>query len=714
MANAESVQPAHNVRSRRCQRETNVEVLKTWNLGWWLPVALLATPCGPAQATVRVVSLTPELASPQPIGAIIGWTAKATDTNPGPLAFQFNVAPPGGAPATVRNFNVGRLDSGAWKSPKFSWALTGMDGTYPVQVVAKDFASGESDSQTVSFTVTSPLTGSSPVAQPTQNPLVALFIAPSCAAGSLMRVVFQPQSRSAPATPTNWAGCHPPAVMTFEIAGMYPSTVYSMHAQVRAGGTTSNGPAVSFTTGALPAGIPFPTFQAGITAAAGDPNRVILHTLFDLRQKIAYPNVATDLAGNIIWYDYASDKGHISTVTRPLANGYIATQNGPAWTPGVQTDQVLRQLDWAGNIVRETNTGIVSQQLLALGDPDAAPCNTIPSPPPAGAACLGIFNHDAIQTLPNGYTAALMDVEKIFPPGTQGDTTGLLVDVVGDIIVVLDQNWNAVWYWDAFNPNGGGNGYPQLPLSRAAVLGEACGAGCLAVFLLGPGVSRVAQDWLHGNSLYYWPHDGASPPSKAPGDLIWSSRHQDWVIKIDYKDGAGTGNILWRMGPSGDFSFNNIYNDAWPWFSHQHEAGIENGGAGPMTVFDNGNTRVSPPAGPGSSTGGLPGLGADCGPDDCNSRGIALAISESSMQVTPVMSVDLGVYSDAMGSAQLLADGNYFFQPATVVTGSTDNSFCIEIQPTPGTDSGVQVMSISGPGSYRSWQMPNLYSPPST
>jgi hypothetical protein len=75
-----------------------------------------------------------------------------------------------------------------------------------------------------------------------------------------------------------------------------------------------------------------------------------------------------------------------------------------------------------------------------------------------GAACLGIFHHDAIETLPNGYAAVLVDVEKIFPAGTQGDTTGLPVDIIGDMIVVLDQNWNAVWYWDAFDPLDGGNG----------------------------------------------------------------------------------------------------------------------------------------------------------------------------------------------------------------------------------------------------------------
>jgi len=42
-------------------------------------------------------------------------------------------------------------------------------------------------------------------------------------------------------------------------------------------------------------------------------------------------------------------------------------------------------------------------------------------------------------------------------------------------------------------------------------------------------------------------------------------------MKIDYQDGNATGNILWRMDPEGDFTFNNIDNAGWPWFSHQHD-----------------------------------------------------------------------------------------------------------------------------------------------
>jgi arylsulfate sulfotransferase len=412
---------------------------------------------------------------------------------------------------------------------------------------------------------------------------------------------------------------------------------------------------------------------------------------------VHYPKVATDLSGRILWY-YNPPAPSVDLITWPLANGtFLLDAFGQAWNPLTEFDQLLHQVDLAGNLIKETNIGVIGQELLAMGATDAQPCNAIPHPALVGSACLGIFHHDIIQTLPNGYSAAFASIEKIFPAGTQGDTSGLPVDIIGDMIIVLDQNWQVVWYFDAFEHDGGGT---QLDINRPAVLGETCGPnedGCAPMFLLGPGIAPLAHDWLHSNSLYYWPapQDGGSQ-----GDIIWSSRHQDWVMRIDYKDGTGTGDILWRMGLDGDFTFNNINNDPWPWFSHQHEVEIALSGNGPMTLFDNGNTRITD-------------LGSGCGPSDCDSRGMALTFDESTMQVTPVMSVDMGVYSRALGSAQILDNNNYFFETGYVpVTATNVVSQLIEILPTPGTTTGTQVLNIQGPCSYRAWRMPNMYTPP--
>jgi hypothetical protein len=118
------------------------------------------------------------------------------------------------------------------------------------------------------------------------------------------------------------------------------------------------------------------------------------------------------------------------------------------------------------------------------------------------------------------------------------------------------------------------------------------------IFLAGtPGVATLANDWLHQNSVYYDPLDG---------NLIVSTRNQDWLYKVDYNNGTGTGNVLWLMGLGGAFAFNNIYADPYPWFSHQHDAEIYNTATGEFTVFDNGTTRVAPPPiglGSGNSRG---------------------------------------------------------------------------------------------------------------
>src|ERR1035438_10570596 len=78
-------------------------------------------------------------------------------------------------------FNAGTLGSGIWTSLPFTWTPTQTEGIYQIQVVIKDFTSGETTSQTERFRVLPLVSGSTPVAVPTANPLVALFSAPSCA-----------------------------------------------------------------------------------------------------------------------------------------------------------------------------------------------------------------------------------------------------------------------------------------------------------------------------------------------------------------------------------------------------------------------------------------------------------------------------------------------------------------------------------------------------
>src|SRR5205823_5969500 len=134
------------------------------------------------------------------------------------------------------------------------------------------------------------------------------------------------------------------------------------------------------------------------------------------------------------------------------------------------------------------------------------------------------------------------------------------------------------------------------------------------------------------------------------------SRHQDWLIKIDYRDGQGSGDILWRLGKDGDFKF--VSNDAYPWFSHQHDANIS--ATGMLVLFDNGNVRFA---------------------DDpsAHSRGQVIQLDEENRTATLVLNADLGDFSVALGSAQRLSNGDYHFHLGYLT--KTNSARAVEVDP---------------------------------
>jgi len=379
------------------------------------PIGLLGL-CAPAFAAVTVTSLTPSLASPQNAGSAITWTATAIDTGAGQFTFQFLVAFGSGKFVMVKDFNVGTLSGGIWTSQPFVWVPTGIAGTYTIKVVAKDFNSpANMAAKDAKFTVQA-LATTSPVVVSTANPLVALFAAPACPGGSNQRVAFQKFGSTA-VNVTNYVKCNANAALNYEIAGMYANTTYNMYTETETGGTITNGPMVSFTTGALPTDVPFPTFT--ITTAGGDgTSPLLLLGPVAFGPTTAYPLLATDRRANVLWYYYDPVSPNYTLLTRPLAQNVnfsyptmLVFQDGVAWDSSVTLEQYLRQLDLAGNVVKETNVGVIQQELLALGANDAGPCSVIPKPAPVGSACLGSFHHEAIQTLPGGQTALIASIE---------------------------------------------------------------------------------------------------------------------------------------------------------------------------------------------------------------------------------------------------------------------------------------------------------------
>ncbi len=445
--------------------------------------------------------------------------------------------------------------------------------------------------------------------------------------------------------------------MNFYIAGMLQSTTYNMNYVVENSAkppiTQNVSSAQQFTTGVIDPSLAFPALRVLQTPQSNISmdQQVLLSDYLSPPGGPYYFPTATDLQGRTIWYypqlGVAAQGTTYTLRPIPHSQGHMfVVVNDPTSNPSKW--QILREIDLAGNTVKEISVSAVNEQLSAQGK-------------------VGIidFDHDVIR-LANGHTLVIGSQEEIFPTGTQGSNTP--IDILGDAIIDLDENLQVTWSW---------SGYDHLSIGRAAVLGETCSAtvpGCPTLTLAG-----TANDWLHCNALDYLP---------ATGDILLSSRHQDWVFKIHYANGTGDGRVLWRLGLDGDFTIpnTNVTDDPYPWFSHQHNVHLD-AATGVFDAFDNGNTRIANAGGVG------------------HSRGYVMKIDETKMTATPTMLADLGVYSIAVGSAQRLDNGNYHFEAGFVPTPFVQ-SYAIEVLP-----EGNIVYNIEGLLQvYRSYRMRSLYS----
>ncbi len=550
-----------------------------------------------------------------------------------PVAVQ---AVSGAVAATVDYQFSYRRPGDAWILLRDFYHLTGFtwvtldEGDYEIRVVARDAITAETVETVLPYQIRSP-GSAAPVIGPTSHPLVAVFSAPSCTVG-WMRVKFRRRNglhwQYSPFKP-----CAAGTSLSFYVAGLYVATTYDVQHQIVTTTNVTDGPLLEFRSG-TPIG-PFTTMAPALPARTGlslQDAMVLNSVAFD----DSWFPVASDLAGSLMWYY----REPLATLVRPVPGGTMLI---------LARDDVLgrwlREIDLAGHVVRETNSREVSRQLVAMGhDP------------------IGVFHHEALR-LANGHTLVLASVERIVSD-VQGPGD---VDVYGEMVIDLDQNLQVVWAWNAFD---------WLDVSRTAILGETCtfeGPGCPALYL-----APIANDWLHANSIGYVPADG---------NIVVSLRHQDWVIKIDYRDGRGTGAVLWRLGEGGDFTLQaSPAFGPWPWFSHQHDSQF----SGAMLLYDNGNTRVEGPAGIGG-----------------HSRGQVLVLDENAMTARLVLNYDLGAYSPALGSAERLTNGSFYFGNGLLGNRTNPRSEGIEI----ALDGTHKLTLQSSAFVYRSFRVRDLYRP---
>ena len=560
------------------------------------------------------VKLEPETPSPAPVGTIVSFDATVSQAGAGPLWYRFRVRPAGGEFRTVRDYG---LDS------TLDWTASEQEGAYEMEVSVQDKRNRQAANASLIYQFSSRVSGGQPVISPTEHPLVFLYSAPPCPAGSRMRVRFEAPGASGQTTP--YKPCSQGLSMNFYLAGMQLDSRYAVRHTVDSGSVSADGPVLDFATASVSPLI------AGYSVTQPPPVPAVRGIL--LQSTLLRGPVATDLYGNLLWYY----RGSI-TLTNPETGGsFFGVVQDPL---GDTSHQLVRQFDLAGMTIRETNAARVNEQLALLGKRQ-----------------IGSFHHEA-RGLPDGKILVLASTERIL---TDVQDEGP-VDVIGDMILVLDRDLQVVWAWDTFD---------HLDPSRRATLEEVClpmGGGC-PTFYLAP----RANDWVHGNSLQLTPD----------GNILYSARHRDWIIKIDYNNGAGSGAILWRLGKEGDFRIDSA--DPSPWFSHQHDAQFERGDNSTLIVFDNGNVRRETD-------------------DNANSRGQVLRLDEANRTATLLLNADLGDYSRALGAAQRLPNGNYHFDLGLLPNGASRS---VEVDP-----AGKIVYDVQVPVSaYRTFRMWTLYTP---
>jgi arylsulfate sulfotransferase len=370
----------------------------------------------------------------------------------------------------------------------------------------------------------------------TANPQVALYTITPPFAGNVT-VSFGPTTAYGLNT---WTQATPSGggPVSIEVAGMLANTTYHLRASVQfANGLSASDVDQTFATGATPGSL-----HITATTAPGQTPQPGIEMLNPNQGEPAI--VATDLSGNVIWtYNPSTPLGGAQWYApKQLSNGdYIALAGSSPGNfllgtlpPG--SANLVREFDLAGNTVKEITIPQLNTELAAANY----------------NLTLFAFHHD-VTPLPNGHWLVLANTFKNVT--LNGQTTP--TQVLGDVVVDLDTNLNVAWVWNSFD---------HLDVNRQG-----------ADF----------PDWTHTNAVVY---------SKDDGNLLISMRHQSWVIKVDYNNGAGTGNVIWRLGEGGDFTLVGG-TDPTDWFYAQHGPAFTTSnttGTFGLTLMDNGDFRIFP------------------------------------------------------------------------------------------------------------------------
>jgi arylsulfate sulfotransferase len=472
----------------------------------------------------------------------------------------------------------------------------------------------------------------------TANPLVASYTVTLPQAANVS-VEFGPTTSYGFSTSPQHTPSTGPQTVQVLVAGMKAGSAYHMRAKVEYDtGFRTTGADQTFTTGAIPAGI-LPDLTATPTSGlTPQPGVELVDAILPSSHQSPF---ATDVAGNVVWYyspAEAQAPGELLAPIKLLPNGHWMVLFGP--NPSAPLSGPISPS--TPTLLREFDLAgnAVRQITIAELNTRLAAANF--------PLTMQIFTHD-FQLLPNGHILVITNLLK--------QVNG--VNVLGDAVVDLDQDLNPVWVWNAFD---------HLDVNRQPM---------------------GFPDWTHANALAYSADDG---------NFLISIRHQHWVLKIDYRDGAGTGNILWHLGPQGDFHLQGA-SDPTDWFYAQHDVNFVSSnttGTFKIAIMDNGDYRVLPDGSVCGVNGAAP----------CYSTAAIMQIDEKAMTASFLFQqkVDPNLYNSCAGSTRVLPNGNVEYN----LGGVNNGAFTYEVTPT-ATPQVVWQMFLNLTSTYRSYRMTSLY-----
>ena len=479
---------------------------------------------------------------------------------------------------------------------------------------------------------------------PTSSPLVAQYTIRNFHPGLTAWVEFGTDTNYGRQTSIMTGSVAPlgEAQLNILVAGMKAQTTYHMRAHVDWAGGSWVDQDQTFTTGALPSSL----------AASSGPQAPGITVTRPTPSLAPAPGVEllslTSITGANVISEVVTDlQGNIiwycpgsATPTKLLPNGHMLVNRA--------TD--LQEIDLACNVIRDVSVAQVNQSLQAQGA-------SFTIPPSLGLPGGSPFHHDML-VLPNGDWIALCQIGKTFTDldGYPGTT-----EVAGDALVDIDPNGNVVWWWSSFD---------HLDVNRHPYFG--------------------LPDWTHSNALVY----------TADGNLLLSMRAQSWVLKIDYANGTGSGDILWKLGPEGDFTL--LGGDPTQWFYAQHYPNILSTDDSTMTlaVWDNGNYRTD-------SAGLICGVSTSA--PACYSRATIFNIDESTNLASLLWEDTPGFYSFWGGSIVQLSNGDVEFDSSEPFFPATPTSSQINEVTQTSSPQIVWQMTLTGANAYRGYRIPSLY-----